>query len=299
MMPGRRPVTEHRRLALANNRDRLAEVYRAYRLHTVRYIARRVEPQHSHAVEDLAQETFIRAWPELDEVEAGDWGSLHGWLSSIARYRVASYYRPDRPNAAKSHAAETPIATDSLLWRSHHVDTSVGADADAVEDRLDLQAALARLPAESRRVVEMRYLQDLTHAAVTKQLHCGKYKVDRLTREGLTALRGLLGDTAQRRVPDDAHADPMVRARQAVAEAHQRVAEGERRRDEETVHASGGEDTAGDPVARARSPVAQAHQRVAQGAARGAAGEVERAHVPARRHAEDPAAGHAADWGAQ
>lgn len=303
MMPGRRPVTEHRRLALANNRERLAQVYREYQPHTVRYIARRVEPQHSHAVEDLAQETFLRAWPDLHKVQPRDGGSLHGWLSTIARYRVASYYRPDRPNAATGqHAAETPIATDSPFWGSRHlVDQSATANADAVEDRLDLHAALPRLSAEARQVLEMRYLRGLSRDAVAKQLHHSKDKIDKLTDEGLTGLRGMLGDIPHVRESAAAIAettDSMVCARQAVAEVHRRVAEGEPRHVGQPVPAPAECrcDEFADSMARARAAVAQAHQRVAQGADRGA-DEAARAEQLARWHA---ATEHRApEWGAQ
>ena len=57
-MPGAGRGPEARRLALAANRERLAELYGQHRRYTVNYIARRVQPQHSHVVEDLAQDTF-------------------------------------------------------------------------------------------------------------------------------------------------------------------------------------------------------------------------------------------------
>ncbi|MCA1696287.1 MAG: hypothetical protein LC749_17080 [Actinobacteria bacterium] len=147
--------------------------------------------------------------------------------------------------------------------------------------------------------------------------------------------------STEREIPDQRPAvysavrdpgDPIMRARAAVAEAHQVVAGGERGHCDEVRWATGlglcptwvasrvtlrevtpsvddpvatpaADPVAtpdGDPVDRAREAVTRAHERVSAGEGRHAHAE-EAAHAGrlAWCHIEDQAAGHAASWGAE
>ena len=226
-MAGLAEVGESRRLVLVNNRARLEALYREHRRYAVRYIARRVEPEHQHVVEDLAQETFLKAWPGLHRVRVRDESSWRRWISAVARYRVSSYYRADRPNAAGRHGAETPVSPGSPLWWSPALaDESVATATDAVEDRVTLAAALSRLPAPTRQVLELRFLHGLTRDALAQRTRYSNEKIARLTSEGLAALRVMLG--AQPGVPAAGTPEAKARARKAVDEARQWVANQQR-----------------------------------------------------------------------
>lgn len=297
---GRGP--EARRLALAANRERLAELYGQHRRYTVNYIARRVQPQHSHVVEDLAQDTFVKAWPALHTVEVRDGSSYRRWLTAVARNRVLDYYRPDRPNAAGRHGGEAPVSPHAPLWWSPHlVDDSAAAATDAVETRLDVRAALARLPVETRRVLELRYLDGLSRDAVAQRLHRTNVTVGRLRTEGLARLREMLNDGT--------HAEgspPAPAGERAVAVVREQISgPGRWPTAREVARRAGVSEStakaalrslrappsaeAADPIVRARAAVADAHQRVTAQAAD------TRAQQAARWHAEDQAAQHAAD----
>jgi RNA polymerase sigma-70 factor (ECF subfamily) len=185
-------VAERRRLALANNRERLAVLYREHRRYAVHYIARRLEPQHSHAVEDVAQDVFVKAWPSLHRVEVRDESSYRRWLTAVTRNTLANY------RAAGRQREETPVAPGSPLWGSEHlVDSSAGRAVEAVEDRVDLVAALSRLPAEHRRVLELRFVHGLNQRALIQQTRHSQATIARLTEEGLSALRATLGVEGQ------------------------------------------------------------------------------------------------------
>jgi hypothetical protein len=105
-MAGSRGSPEARRSALANNRARLAQLYAEYRRYTVNYIARRVKPQHSHVVDDLAQDTFVAAWPSLHTVEVRDGSSYRRWCTSALS-------KPTRPGAMTPQRCGTPATDDS------------------------------------------------------------------------------------------------------------------------------------------------------------------------------------------
>jgi RNA polymerase sigma-70 factor (ECF subfamily) len=308
-MAGSRGSPEQRRLALTNNRERLAELYGEHRRYTVNYIARRVEPQHSHAVEDLAQETFVKAWPAVHTVEVRNGSSYRRWLTAVARNRVLDYYRPDRPNAAGRHGAEAPVSPHAPLWWSPRlVDDSAAAATDAVDTRLDVRAALAQLPAETRRVLELRYLDGLSRDAVARDMRISNQTILARTTEGLATLRGTLDDGTHTGGPLPPAGDRAVAvAREQSARhggqwptvrevaQHAGVAQGTAAAALRSLRAGPAAETV-DPIVRARQAVAPAHQRVTEQAV------ATRAQQTAHWHAEDQAVDqrheHAANQGA-
>jgi RNA polymerase sigma-70 factor (ECF subfamily) len=299
-MAGSRRVPEARRLALAANRERLAELYGEHRRYTVNYIARRVDPQHCHAVEDLAQETFIKAWPALHTVEVREGSSYRRWLTAVARNRVLDYYRRG-PNAAGRHGVEASVSPHAPLWWSPRLDDdSAVAATDAVETRLDVRAALAQLPAETRRVVELRYLDGLSRDAVARDLRVSNQTILARTTEGLATLRERLDDGTYTGGPAaPAGERAMAVAREQIAgqgpwptarEVARRagVSQSTAKTALRNVRAQPSAKTT-DPIVRARQAIADAHQRVTDQAA------ATRAQQAARWHTEDHAAEHTAD----
>lgn len=294
---------EARRLVLAANRERLAELYGEHRRYTVNYIARRVQPEHSHAVEDLAQDTFVKAWPALHTVEVRDGSSYRRWLTAVARNRVLDYYRPDRPNAAGRHSAEAPVSPHAPLWWSPRlIDDSAAVATDAVETRLDVRAALAQLPAETRRVLELRYLDGLSRDAVASNMRIGSQTILARTTEGLAALREKLDDgphtggpaapageralaVAREQITDQG---PWPTAREVARRAS--VSQSTAKAALRNLRPQPSSETV-DPIARARQAVVDAHQRVTAQAA------ATRAQQAARWQADDQAADHTADQG--
>jgi RNA polymerase sigma-70 factor (ECF subfamily) len=292
---------EARRLVLAANRERLAELYGEHRRYTVKYFARRVQPQHSHVVEDLAQDAFVKAWPGLHTVEVRDGSSYRRWLTAVARNRVLDYYRPDRPSAAGRHGVEAPVSPHAPLWWSPRlVDDSAAVATDAVETRLDVRAALAQLPAETRRVLELRYLDGLSRDAVASSMRIGSRTILARTTEGLVALREKLdggAHTGGSATPAGERALAVARE-QITGQGPWPTARGVARRASvsqstakaalRSLRAQPSVETA-DPIVRARHAVADAHQRVSAHAADA------RAQQAARWHADDQTAEHPAD----
>jgi RNA polymerase sigma-70 factor (sigma-E family) len=66
--------------------------------------------------------------------------------------------------------------------------------ADAVDLRLTLVGALARVPPRQRAVLVLRYLTDLTVAETAQALDCSEGNVKSQTSHGLATLRRLLPD---------------------------------------------------------------------------------------------------------
>lgn len=101
---------------------------------------------------DAVQETWLSAWRNLNRLD--DPAKLRPWLYAIAARKCSDALRASyrRQRTAKA------VATDL-------VDTTL-SPADASEARLDLAAALKRLPPEQRVAVSLTFGEDMSIAEV-------------------------------------------------------------------------------------------------------------------------------------
>ncbi|MFD6951530.1 RNA polymerase subunit sigma [Nocardiopsis sp. TSRI0078] len=148
---GREHDRELDRLALAARRgsDTALEAFvRRTRPGVTRYIARRV---HSDRVEELTQETYLRALHGLPRF-AGR-APARAWLLAIARNTVVDRYRGDaaRPDCVR------PTDWDLLPERSARFDEYVV-----------LRALLEGLPAERRQAFVLTQVEGLTYAEAAR-----------------------------------------------------------------------------------------------------------------------------------
>jgi RNA polymerase sigma-70 factor (ECF subfamily) len=103
--------------------------------------------------EDIAQDALLRAWRRRSTLR--DSARRTPWLATIVRNEAFRQHARVRPD---------PIAVIEL--REGVEDEHVVA---AVE-QADLRAALKRLNDRDRRLLEMRYREDLTQAAIADKL---------------------------------------------------------------------------------------------------------------------------------
>jgi RNA polymerase sigma-70 factor (ECF subfamily) len=120
-------------------------------------------------VEETAQEVFIRAYRSLPNFRQG--GSFKGWLSAIAVRTCYDFWRKHYRNR------ETPMSTLTEAQSAWLEKTLTDASGDAhealgrqQEAREVLDAALDRLSAEDRMVLELVYLEGLTGKEAAKLL---------------------------------------------------------------------------------------------------------------------------------
>ena len=69
-----------------------------------------------------------------------------------------------------------------------------GSESSAVELRLDVTAALRKLPARQRACIVLRYLEDLPDAEVAETLGCSVGTVKSQLHKARVALAGILGN---------------------------------------------------------------------------------------------------------
>jgi RNA polymerase sigma-70 factor (ECF subfamily) len=131
--------------AVEGDPDALRELYVRFKDHVYGYVAAIVRDEHE--AEDVTQQVFVKVLGALDRYEAGT-GTFSAWVLRIARNTALDHLRARRP----------VLVADV---RAVHE----GADRRASE-RFALQAALATLPHDQRRVVLLRHLVGLSPAEI-------------------------------------------------------------------------------------------------------------------------------------
>lgn len=119
--------------------------------------------------EEVAQETLTRAlvhWRRI--ADAPD-----GWVVRVASNLALDVVRA----AARRHRVVLPERLYTVPGPAQ------------VDDRLDLQAALLRLPRRQREVLVLRFLADLPESVVADTLGCTVGTVKQHSSRGLAALR--------------------------------------------------------------------------------------------------------------
>jgi RNA polymerase sigma-70 factor (ECF subfamily) len=109
--------------------------------------------------EDVVQEAFLAAWRARDRYDAGK-GSTRTWLLTMVRNRAIDALRARQVRRSEALDEERP-------WPSEcDVPSMVLADLDAAW----VHSALAHLPPEQRRAVELAYFVGLTHVEIADKL---------------------------------------------------------------------------------------------------------------------------------
>jgi RNA polymerase sigma-70 factor (sigma-E family) len=130
-----------------------------------------------HQADDLVQSTLVKlfvAWPRMRSADRPE---------AYARRTLVHCFLDERRRPWRREAPVDGFA-----------DQPAGADPSDL--RLDLRAALDRLPARQRATVLLRYWADATVAEAADALGCSEGTVKSQTARALHTLRGLLADPA-------------------------------------------------------------------------------------------------------
>lgn len=132
---------------------------------------------------DVTQEVFLAAWRARERFDSSR-GSLAGWLMGIAKNKVIDQIR------LTGRRVSTVGGTDLVELNATPEQVS------ALADRLLVSEAVDSLPERARRVVELAFYEDLTHAQIAERtdLPLGTIKSD--IRRGLARMRRHLEGSA-------------------------------------------------------------------------------------------------------
>ena len=122
--------------------------------------------------EDVAQEACARTYSR--------------WAS------VRDHAEPWCVRVASNLALDTLRARTRAIKRNDRLKTNVLTTTPAVDDRLDLYAALEKLPKRQRETVVLRYLGDLSEAQTADLIGCSVGSVKTHASRGLAALKDVI-----------------------------------------------------------------------------------------------------------
>jgi RNA polymerase sigma-70 factor (ECF subfamily) len=132
------------------------------------------------AAEDVVQDVFMQLWRKPESFDANR-GSLAPWLAVIARHRAIDALRKRKP---ETDISEIVIALDL------DVEEEAGRKI-AIEK---VRRALAGMPAEQRKAIELAFFEGLTHSEVAAKTGEPLGTVKTRIRSALMALRKAMGN---------------------------------------------------------------------------------------------------------
>ena len=145
------------RIAQGSDAAAFHELYQSYGPRVKAYLVRRgADPA---TAEDLAQETLLAVWRRA-ALFSSTRGTASTWIFSIARNLWIDRLRKEVPwqelPPAHAEASSSEPSPDAVLSEN--------------EVRIRVRAALTALPAEQQRVLELAYLQGLSHGEIAARL---------------------------------------------------------------------------------------------------------------------------------
>lgn len=134
--------------------------------------------------EDVVHDAFVAVWRKIDRFDA-DRGSLRAWLMTVVRNRAIDRVRARRPNMDLEAADERSLLRTgpNPTWEAAVRRTAAG----------DVQAAMADLPDEQRRAMELAYFEGYTYREVADLTGVAPGTANGRLRLALAKLRDALG----------------------------------------------------------------------------------------------------------
>jgi len=154
----------------AGDREAFARLVETYEP-SVFALCRRLAGGREAEAEDIAQDTFLRAYRKLGELE--DPHRFAPWLYAIAR-SLARDWR--RRQAVERRALEGRSELERL-----------SAPSDGFGEA-EVASALAGMPPEERRALELKYFAGLSYQEIARRLGLSFSKVDHLIRQARARL---------------------------------------------------------------------------------------------------------------
>jgi RNA polymerase sigma-70 factor (ECF subfamily) len=139
------------------------------------------QTRRNDVAQDVLQEVFTAAWLRAETYDA-ERGTVLSWFAGIVRNRVKDRHRRRRLNLVQIDEARFVAAEEMTP-----LDRTV-----AVVDGIRARAALAQLPDNMRRVIELAYFDGATYPEIAERLGVPLNTAKSWVRRALPRLRRLL-----------------------------------------------------------------------------------------------------------
>jgi RNA polymerase sigma-70 factor (ECF subfamily) len=150
-------------------------------------LARRVVRQ-QHLAEEIVQETFLALWRDPAGYDPAR-GSVRAWLMGMVHHRAVDAVR--REESQRRRAEQLGVGLRDEV-EDHAED--VTADLARPQERQVVRAALAALPEEQRRVLEMMYFDGRSQSEIAEATGLPLGTVKSRTLLGMRRMRAALED---------------------------------------------------------------------------------------------------------
>jgi len=138
--------------------------------------------------EEVTQDAFMNVWRAAATYQSQR-GAFVPWLLSVARNRAIDELRRRRSRTATEQA----VMADGMAAA---LSEAAAAQNDPHLNRLAVHDALAQLPADQRRALEMAYFVGLTQQEIAEELREPLGTVKTRIRLGMQKLRAILEEQA-------------------------------------------------------------------------------------------------------
>jgi RNA polymerase sigma-70 factor (ECF subfamily) len=154
------------------DREAFTPLFEKYRPRVAVLVRYKMSPQLRSQVEvdDLLQETFLRAYREIEHFEYRGAGSFMHWLARIAEHVIIDTARFQNRNRRRADE-QVPLRSESNPGGAEPVDSKTPSRLLARNERLEqLFRTLDELPEQYRDVILLAKIQELTTQEIAEKL---------------------------------------------------------------------------------------------------------------------------------
>jgi RNA polymerase sigma-70 factor (ECF subfamily) len=138
--------------------------------------------------EELAQDTMLKVWRKASLFDPASAGGA-AWIFSIARnVRIDALRREHRGGVTETSEVEAEFQIDES--------TPPDSRLDEAQSEQRVRSALAELPPDQMRVIELSFFEEKAHAEIARILEIPLGTVKSRARLAMNRLRNLLGESS-------------------------------------------------------------------------------------------------------
>jgi len=139
------------------------------------------------AAEDVTQEAFISIWRSGSRYDRTR-GSVRAWALGVVRNRAIDMLRRESSRAPKL------ALDDEAILEQHPAEELTEDQALRRQEASELRGALAELPSEQSRVIQLAYFGGFSHSEIAEMLGMPLGTVKGRMRLGMEKIRGRLAE---------------------------------------------------------------------------------------------------------